>query len=212
VLAIYREVLSRDEEEGGEDGGEDCAAMLEASTSPTMTMPALSIRFEVCWFPRISKARPLAPQCGKKGGDDGPLMKCLEETPDDGTTKVILEGRQTTTICCGLLLGPVHVLGRGSKGADALGGTPPPPPAAFLPHNRRDVSDRVACDEDGVPYRIEGPAGGRLDPRLRVKCRVRALRRYLDEDQVGRILDAVLRARGERLLWRKITTTTQRQQ
>jgi hypothetical protein len=207
VLAIYREVLSRDEEEGGEDRGEDGAATSEVSTLPTMTMPALSIRFKVCWFPRISEARPLAPRCGKKGGDDGPLMKCLEETPNDGTTEVILEGRQTTTICCGLLLGPVHVVGGGSKGADALGGTPPPPPAAFLPHNRREVSNRVACDKDGVPYPIGGPPRGRLDPRLLVKHGVRATRRYLDEDQVGRILDAVLRARGERLLRRKVTTT-----
>ncbi len=141
-----------------------------------MTVPASSIRFKVRWFPRISKARPLAPRCGKKGGNNGPLMKCLEETPDDGTTKVILEGRQTMTICCGLLLGPVHVVGGGSKGVDALGGTSPPPPAAFLPHNRRDVSDCEACDKDGVLYCIGGPARGRLDPRLHVKRGVRALR------------------------------------
>jgi hypothetical protein len=173
-----------------------------------MTVPALSIRFEVCWFPRISEARPLAPRCGKKGGYDGQLMKCLEDTPDDGTTKVILEGRQTTTICCGSLLGPVHVVGGGSKGADALGGTPPPPPTAFLPYNRRDVSDPVACDKDRVPYRIGGPAGGRLNLRLHVKRGVRASRQYLDEDQVGRILDTVLQARGERLLQRKVMTTT----
>jgi hypothetical protein len=117
-------------------------------------------------------------------------------------SSIILEGRQVTTIHCGSLLGPVHVVG-GSKAVDALGGTPPP--SAFLPRNRRKVSDSVACDKDGVPYPIKGSIKERFDPRLRIERGVKESMRYLDKKHVRSILDAVLRVRGERL-FRRMTS------
>jgi len=133
VLAIYREASGDERGDGG--GGNGTAASrataeksAEKSASSTTTVPASSVRFEIRWFPRVSEARPLAPTRVGKDGDD--LMKFLEEEisnddDDDDATEIILEGRQITTIYCGSLLGPVHVVG-GSKAVDALGGTPAP--------------------------------------------------------------------------------------
>lgn len=152
----------------------------------------------------------MAPTRVGKDGDD--LMKFLEEEisnddDDDDATEIILEGRQITTIYCGSLLGPVHVVG-GSKAVDALGGTPAP--EAFLPRNRRTVSDSVACDKDGVPYPMTDSNKERFDPRLCIERGVKESMRYLDKKQLRSILDAVLRVRGERLHRRMTTTDSHR--
>ena len=153
------------------------------SFGETKSVAATSLSCQIRWFPRISEAQIMCQ-------DNPKLLKHLTELSNDTnrTSEEIIEGKQTSTIECASLLGPVFI-DEGSNEVRAPG---------ILIQNRRIVSNSAWVDDKGRPHLVRADID--VDPTLRIHRGIDASTLFGKGrgKQKDVILKAVLQGRMER--------------
>ena len=149
----------------------------------TKSVAATSLSCQIRWFPRISEALVMCQDNPKR-------LKHFTELSNNTnrTSEEIIEGKQTSTIECASLLGPVYI-DEGSNEAQAPG---------ILIRNRRIVSNTAWVDDKGRPHLVRDDID--VDPTMRIHRGINASTLFGKgrTKQKDVILKSVLQGRMER--------------